>query len=200
MSDRELDLCLMRQDRRTVYRSGYIQFANLTYQGEHLAAYAGETVILRYDPRDITTLYIYHLQDSKEVFLTRAHAQGWETETLSYKEAQAISQRRREAGKALDKRSVLEEVRERNITVKKLQQQKKKDQKVEAIASSLISNINPSKLEEGDRELKTPFISPPIEPTIALENEVVKPKKPVPYVRVYDYEELKREGGLLRGL
>jgi putative transposase len=197
LSDRELDMCLMRQDRRTVYRSGYLQFANLTYQGEHLAAYAGETVILRYDPRDITTLYLYHLQDSKEVFLTRAHAQGWETETLSYKEAQAISQRRREAGKALDKRSMLEEVRDRDITVKKLQQQKKKDQKVEAIVSSLISNINLSKLEEGNRELKIPFISPPIEPTIALENEVVKPKKPVPYVRVYDYEELKREGGLL---
>jgi putative transposase len=31
MGDRELDICLMRRDRRTVYRSGYIQFANLTY-------------------------------------------------------------------------------------------------------------------------------------------------------------------------
>lgn len=31
------------------------------------------------------------------------------------------------------------------------------------------------------------------------ENEVdeMKPKKPVPYVRVYDYEQLKREAGLL---
>lgn len=46
LGDRELDLCLMRRDQRTVYRSGYLQFANLTYQGEHLAAYAGETVIL----------------------------------------------------------------------------------------------------------------------------------------------------------
>jgi putative transposase len=47
MGERELDICLMRRDRRTVYRSGYLQFANLTYQGEHLAAYAGESVILR---------------------------------------------------------------------------------------------------------------------------------------------------------
>jgi putative transposase len=45
LSDRELDICLMRQDRRMVYGSGYIQFANLTYQGEHLAAYAGETFL-----------------------------------------------------------------------------------------------------------------------------------------------------------
>lgn len=87
MSERELDLCLKRRDRRMVYRNGYIQFANLTYQGEHLAAYAGESVIIRYDPRDITTVFIYRHQGSKEVFLTRAHAQGWETEILSYREA-----------------------------------------------------------------------------------------------------------------
>lgn len=80
LGERELDICLLRRDRRTVYRQGYLQFANLTYQGEHLAAYAGETVILRYHPRDITTIWVYHLQGSSEVFLTRAHAQGWESE------------------------------------------------------------------------------------------------------------------------
>jgi len=58
-----------------VYRNGYLQFANLTYQGEHLAAYAGERVVLRYHPRDITTVFIYQLEGGKEVFLTRAHAQ-----------------------------------------------------------------------------------------------------------------------------
>jgi putative transposase len=41
LGERELDICLLRRDRRTVYRHGYLQFANLTYQGEHLAAYAG---------------------------------------------------------------------------------------------------------------------------------------------------------------
>ncbi len=91
LGERELDMCLMRRERRRVYRSGYIQFANLTYQGEHLAAYAGESVMIRYNPLDITTIFVYQLQESKEVFLTRAHAQGWETETLSYKEAQAMS-------------------------------------------------------------------------------------------------------------
>ena len=91
LGERELDVCLMRRDRRTVYWSGYLQFANLTYQGEHLAAYAGESVIIRYNPRDITTIFIYQLQEAQEVFLTRAHAQGWETETLSYREAQALS-------------------------------------------------------------------------------------------------------------
>ena len=45
----------------TVYQSGYLQFANLTYQGEHLAAYAGESVILRDNPHDIPTSFIYQL-------------------------------------------------------------------------------------------------------------------------------------------
>jgi putative transposase len=36
LGERELDLCLMGRDQRAVYRSGYLQFASLTYQGEDL--------------------------------------------------------------------------------------------------------------------------------------------------------------------
>jgi putative transposase len=189
--ERELDICLMRRDRRTVYRSGYIQFANLTYQGEHLAAYAGEFVILRYNPRDITTIYLYQQQDAKEVFLTRAHAQGWETETLSYAEAQALSRRRREAGNAISNRSLLEEVRDRETTVKKLRRRQQKASVLEGThpaTAVLLPSCPPSE----------PSKEPPMElPLIEAETEGNKPRKPVPYVRVYDYEDLKREGGLL---
>ncbi|BAZ70860.1 transposase-like Mu (plasmid) [Fischerella sp. NIES-4106] len=52
LSDRELDICLMRRLRRVVYRGGYIQFANLTYKGEHLEGYTGTWVVVRYSPRD----------------------------------------------------------------------------------------------------------------------------------------------------
>ncbi len=195
LGDRELDICLMRRERRTVYRSGYIQFANLTYLGEHLAAYAGESVIIRYNPRDITTVFIYQLQDSKEVFLTRAHAQGWETETLSYAEAQALSQRRREAGKAISNRSMLQEVRSRDDIVKKLQRQKKKNLNADATKASMTFNPGMTNQEERDRELEIQPVSTSVEPITEAEAEVVKPKKPVPYVQVYDYEELKREAG-----
>jgi len=197
LGDRELDLCLMRRDRRTVYRSGYLQFANLTYQGEHLAAYAGESVIIRYNPRDITTIYIYQLQDSKESFLTRAHAQGWETETLSYREAQAISQRRRAAGKAIDNRSMLEEVRDRDEMVKKLQRQKKKNQHADVLKNSTTLDTVVIQQEVQPRESEIQPVSKPAEPMAEVEVETVKPKKPVPYVRVYDYEQLKREADLL---
>lgn len=197
LGDRELDNCLMRRDRRVVYRSGYLQFASLTYQGEHLAAYAGESVIIRYDPRDITTIYIYHLNDSKEVFLTRAHAQGWETEILSYKEAQAISQRRREAGKAIDNQSLLSEVRDRDMTITQVQRQKKRKRNLKETVE--ITVLSTDLTELGTQSYKSEIQRTSIHSDLKVETitEIEKPKKPVPYVRVDDYEELKRKGGLL---
>ena len=191
----------MRRDRRSVYRSGYIQFANLTYLGEHLAAYAGESVIIRYNPRDITTIFVYQLQESKEVFVTRAHAQGWETETLSYAEAQAISQRQRERGKAINNRSMLEEVRDRDQSVKELQRQHKRKQNAvvgkkltpdDTLNTSVNIQINQSELNS-----QTTLAESRSEAENAIEVSVVKPKKSVPYVRVHDYEQLKREAGVL---
>lgn len=96
-SERDLDLLLMRQHRRRVYQGGYLRFANLVYRGEYLAGYAGAEVILRYDPRDITTVLVYQSQGQSDVFLARAHAQNLETERLSLAEAKAISRRLREA-------------------------------------------------------------------------------------------------------
>jgi len=191
LGDRELDLCLMRRDQRKVYRSGYVQFANLTYQGEHLAAYAGETVILRYDPRDITTVLVYQVKGAKEEFLTRAHAQGWETETLSYREAQALSQRRREAGRAISNRSMLEEVRDRDRRVKQVQRQQR--QKPEAVAKAVPMSpppLPPALMTPADETV-------PVELETELEVGVEREKKPVPYVRVLDYEEMKWKGRLL---
>jgi putative transposase len=200
LGDRELDNCLMRRDRRVVYRSGYLQFANLTYQGEHLAAYAGESMIVRYDPRDITTIYICHLQDSKEVFLTRAHAQGWETEVLSYKEAQAISQRRREAGKAINHRSLLNEVRDRDQAIKQSQRQKKR-QTLDPIETTMPETIAVSSNEQQSSDCQQldliPSKEPESEPLMEIQPPMEQPKKTVPYVRVLDYEQMKREAGLL---
>jgi len=98
LSERELDICLMRRDRRVVYRGGYIQFANLSYRGEYLEGYIGSWVVLRYNPRDITSILIYREEGGKDIFLSRAHASGLETESLSYAEAQAMSRRLRQAG------------------------------------------------------------------------------------------------------
>jgi len=199
--ERELDICLMRRDQRLVYRHGYVQFANLVYQGEHLAAYAGERVVMRYNPRDITTVLIYEQRDGKESFLTRAHAQGLETEFLSHAEAKAISRHLREVGKAINNQSILHEVRDRDRVIAKTQGQKRK--KINSTPPPSITpqpTITVPDVQPDQRTLpsagppsgETPAIAPPeiVSPAI----EPVKPKKPVPFVRVYEsYEHLKRE-------
>jgi putative transposase len=193
LGERELDICLMRRAQRTVYRNGYIQLANLTYQGEHLGGYAGESVIIRYNPRDITTIFVYQLREGKEVFLTRAHAQGLETETLSYADTKSLSRCLREEGKAVSNRSILEEVRDRDATIETLQRQKK--QKAKIVKKSKDQGIPKvkEKVQSSAAEIQTIVETVEIETLSELSLEM-KPKKAVPYVRVYeDYEQIRRE-------
>jgi putative transposase len=183
----------MRRDQRTVYRNGYIQLANLTYQGEHLGGYAGESVIIRYNPRDITTIFVYQLREGKEVFLTRAHAQGLETEALSYADAKSLSRGLREEGKAVSNRSILEEVRDRDATIETVQRQKK--QKAKTVKKSKPQDISrvKEKVQSSTAEIQTIVETVEIE-TPSEPSSEMKPKKAVPYVRVYeDYEQMRRE-------
>ena len=83
-----------------------------------------------------------------------------------------MSKRRRSGGQALDNRSMLSEVRARDDKIKKLQRQKRK-------------NANEDGLETAAGQ------------SSQTEKEKVVGKKPVPYVRVYDYEQMKREAGWL---
>jgi putative transposase len=120
----------MKQTRRTIYRGGYVQFENLTYRGENLAGYAGENVVLRYDPRDITTVLVYRQESGAEVFLARAFAQDLGTEQVSLDEAKAASRQVRQEGKTISNRAVFEEVRDRDIFLdqKKTRKQRQKEE------------------------------------------------------------------------
>ena len=131
IDERDLDICLMKASRRRIQRGCCIQFENLLYRGEYLAGYAGETVSLRFNPSDITTVLIYRRKDKRETFLARAYAQGLETEQLSYEEAKASSRRIREAGKTLSNASILQESIEREALIKN--KSRKKRQKEEQI-------------------------------------------------------------------
>lgn len=187
LGERELDLCLMRRDRRVVYRGGYVQFANLSYQGEHLAGYAGEQVIIRYNPRDITTVLIYQQDGHQERFLTRAHAVGLETEILAFSEAQAMSRRVRAGGKAVTNQSVLMEVRDREATVQKLQRQKQR-KRISAIEIG-VGELGVS--ASAGSEVSCCEVKPPISEELSEEAAAIV----VPDVVVHDYEELKRNYG-----
>ena len=170
LEERELDLLLMRQDRRRVYQGGYIRFANLLYKGEYLEGYVGQQVVLRYNPQDITSLYVYRNQGDRDVFLTRAHAQNLETERLSLLEAKAISCRLRQARQEITNESVLSEVRDRTRFVEDL----------------LSDNHQPTSHES----------EPELEDSEELLEEPTE-RRPLPAIRVYDYEQLRQEHGFI---
>lgn len=175
IGERELDICLMKQTRRTIYRGGYLQFENLTYRGEHLAGYAGESVVLRYDPRDITTIWVYRSEAGKEVFLARAYAQDLETEQLALDEAQASSRKIREAGKTISNRSILAEVQEREtfLTQKKTKKERQKEEQIE--------------LKKAQKPI-------PIEPE-QIQEEPIAESSEVETLEVFDYEQMREDYG-----
>ncbi len=176
LDERELDICLMKQTRRTIYRNGYLQFENLTYRGENLEGYAGESTVLRYNPKDITTVLVYRVEGNKEVFLARAFAQDLETEELSLDEAKASSRKIREAGKTISNRSILAEVRERETFVKQ-KVTKKERQKVEQV------------------EIKKAKHTLPVEPEEAIETASVEVQPEPEMPEVFDYEQMREDYG-----
>ncbi|MBN3926325.1 Mu transposase C-terminal domain-containing protein [Nostoc sp. NMS4] len=176
LSERDLDICLMKQARRQIQRGGYLQFENLMYRGEYLAGYAGESVVLRYDPRDITTILVYSIEGDKEVFIARAYAQDLETEELSLDEAKASSRKVREAGKAVSNRSILAEVRERET----FQTQKKTKKERQKAEQAVVEKA------------KKPV---PVEPVEEIEVASVDGDTEYQMPEVFDYEQMREDYG-----
>lgn len=173
IGERELDILLMRQDRRRVYQGGYIRFATLVYRGELLAGYAGESVVLRYNPRDITILLIYRQRGGKDTFLTRAYAQHMDTEKLTLAEAKIASKQKRKTSKETTNRSAMKERYALNRFVENLPQGKPSSY-VDTESWEEISSISD---DEDD-----------------LEQEF--DPKTLPEIKVYDYEQLRQNRGL----
>jgi len=183
IEERDLDICLMKQSRRTVQRGGCLQFQNVMYRGEYLAGYAGETVNLRYDPRDITTVLVYRQEKSQEVFLTRTHAQGLETEQLSLDEAEAASRRLRNAGKTVSNQALLQEVLERDAMVANKKSRKERQKLEQAILRSAA--VNESKTESLASSVME---AEEVESTTEVQSSSSE-------LEVWDYEQLREEYG-----
>ena len=89
----DLDLLLLTADAtRRVQRDG-IQFASARYVSPVLAAYVGEDVTVRYDPRDLGEIRIFH--DNR--FLCRAIAPERASTTIAFADIKAARDHRRRA-------------------------------------------------------------------------------------------------------
>jgi putative transposase len=89
----QLDLLLLTVARtrpRRVQQDG-IRFQGLRYLDLNLAAYIGEEVIIRYDPRDMAEIRVYH----GDTFICHAVCQELAGQTISLKEIIATRNRRR---------------------------------------------------------------------------------------------------------
>ncbi|MEM9510768.1 MAG: Mu transposase C-terminal domain-containing protein [Cyanobacteria bacterium P01_E01_bin.35] len=87
----KLDLLLLTiKDTRRIRRDG-IKFQGLRYTDPLLANYIGEDVSIRYDPRDLTEIRVYH----QNKFLCRAICPDLSTQTVTLKEIKAARNQRR---------------------------------------------------------------------------------------------------------
>ncbi|GCL44160.1 transposase-like Mu [Dolichospermum planctonicum] len=178
VKERELDVCLMKKTRRSIYKGGYLSFENIMYRGDYLAAYAGESVLLRYDPRDITTVWVYRIDKGKEELLSAAHALNWETEQLSLEEAKAASRKVHSVGKTLSNKSILAEIHDRDTFIKqKKKTQKERKKEEQAQVHPVYESINLGNTELVETPDETPKTQAP------------QSRRP----RVFNYEQLRQD-------
>ena len=89
----QLDLLLIQVAKARQVRADGIHFQNLRYISTTLAAYVGETVTLRFDPRDMPEIRVFH----EDKFLCRAVCAELAGETVPLREIlRARNRRRRE--------------------------------------------------------------------------------------------------------
>jgi len=92
LDERELDLCLRKEEHRKVEDRGVINFAGHQYQGEELRTFKGQEVGFRYDPDHALTLYVYTLEmdNQPSEFIGYAHAIDLDTQDLSLAELKKL--------------------------------------------------------------------------------------------------------------
>jgi putative transposase len=86
-----LDLLLVAVARSRLVRRDGIYFQGLRYMDQALAGFVGESVMIRYDPRDITELRVFH----RGRFLCRAISTDHATKSISLKDIQTARSARR---------------------------------------------------------------------------------------------------------
>ena len=95
----QLDLLLLTAAKTRRVRRDGIHFHNMRYIDTNLAAYIGEDVVIRYDPRDMAEIRVFH----EGKFVCRAFCQELTGQEVSLKEIMRTRRaRKRELRKTLD--------------------------------------------------------------------------------------------------
>ena len=89
----DLDLLLVMVAKSRIVRRDGIRFQGLRYMAPTLAAYVGEPVTIRYDPRDITEIRVFH----RGSFVCRAISPEHAGQTITLKDIQTARVEHRRA-------------------------------------------------------------------------------------------------------
>jgi putative transposase len=102
----QLDLLLLTVAKMRKVQADGVRFQGLRYIDPTLAAYVGESVVLRYDPRDVAEVRLFH----QGKFLCRAICPELAGETVALRDIKrARDQRRRDLRDTLrDRRKTVE--------------------------------------------------------------------------------------------
>ena len=92
----DLDLLLVMHAKPRVVRRDGIHFQGLRYISPTLAGYVGEAVTLRYDPRDLSEVRVFH----RDRFLCRAVSEEHAGESVTLKDIEAARRAHRRALRA----------------------------------------------------------------------------------------------------
>ncbi len=133
IDERELDVCLMKEEQRVVQAHGSIYFETLTYRSEELRSLQGQYVTLSYDPDHILTLYIYSQAagDQAGEFIGYAHAINMDTQDLSLDELKQLNKVRSSAKREHSNYDALLTLDTRQKLVEERKQEKKERQRSE---------------------------------------------------------------------
>jgi len=124
----QLDLLLLTVPTTRKVLSDGIRFQSLRYIDPTLAAYVGETVLLRYDPRDIAEIRVFY----QNHFLCRAICQEVAGQTVSLREIiKARNNRRKELRKT---------IQDRQRTVDTLLELRRWDSKEEILSPAVVES------------------------------------------------------------
>lgn len=127
----QLDLLLLTVVKPRKVRRDGIHFKTFRYMDITLAAFVGESVTIRFDPRDLAEIRVYH----NDQFLCKAVCQELASYTISLKEiTRARQKRKRELRKVInEKKSLLDIVlaskNEKNIAINNKKESEEKTAK-----------------------------------------------------------------------
>jgi putative transposase len=89
-------LLLTTKKSRIVQRDG-IRLVNLRYFHLNLVAYIGESITIRYDPNDLTEIWVY---DEQNKYICKAVCEEFQDQRITYEELKRIRTNRKKALKS----------------------------------------------------------------------------------------------------